>query len=83
MKQHANVILFARSSNKLKDLAQELQSHATVQNINAKVFTTIVDVRSSTSVVSAVENMVKSSKPVDIPINNAGLALGAPVPFYQ
>ncbi|KAL5119778.1 hypothetical protein ACEQ8H_002384 [Pleosporales sp. CAS-2024a] len=73
----ATLILFSRSADKLATLAKELQdSHSSL-----KVFTTAVDVQDHAALSQAVSNIVSQVSHIDILINNAGLALGAPSPF--
>lgn len=75
--EQASLVLFARSGDKLKSLAQDLQK----KYPSIKVFTTIVDVSDHTAISIAVQNVVKEAGPIDVLINNAGLALGAPATF--
>ena len=76
--EKANLILFARSADKLKNLSETIhKSHGD----SIKIFTTTVDVQSYQSMHDAITNVVKQAGPVDILINNAGLALGAPNAF--
>jgi 3-hydroxy acid dehydrogenase/malonic semialdehyde reductase len=75
--ESATLILFARSTNKLTSLAKDLQS--THQNL--KVFTTAVDVQDHSALSTAISNIVAQVSHIDILINNAGLALGAPAQF--
>ena len=75
--ESANLILFARSEDKLKNVAQECQK---VQS-SIKVYTASVDVSNHESLRKAVANAVNELGPIDVLINNAGLALGAPNRF--
>jgi 3-hydroxy acid dehydrogenase/malonic semialdehyde reductase len=75
--ESATLILFARSTDKLTSLAKDLQS--THQNL--KVFTTAVDVQDHSALSTAISNIVAQVSHIDILINNAGLALGAPAQF--
>lgn len=75
--ESANLILFARSEDKLKNVAQECQK---VQS-SIKVHTASVDVSNHESLRKAVANAVNELGPIDVLINNAGLALGAPNRF--
>jgi 3-hydroxy acid dehydrogenase/malonic semialdehyde reductase len=77
--EQATLILFARSGDKLKALSSELQS----THPNLKIFTTIVDVSSHSSLSTAISNIVKEVSHIDILINNAGLAIGAPAAFPE
>ncbi|KAF2638407.1 NADP-dependent L-serine/L-allo-threonine dehydrogenase ydfG [Massarina eburnea CBS 473.64] len=76
-REKATVILFARSGDKLKALAQEIES----SNPGTKVFTTIVDISNHEAVTTATKNIVKETGSIDVLINNAGLALGTPSTF--
>jgi 3-hydroxy acid dehydrogenase/malonic semialdehyde reductase len=71
------LILFARSDDKLKAFSDELKS----AHEGLKVFTTAVDVQDHTALSTAVSNIVTQVGHIDILINNAGLALGAPNAF--
>jgi len=75
--EEAILILFARSGDKLKALASELQS----THPDLKVYTTIVDVTVPSSLSTAVTEITKLVSHIDILINNAGLAIGAPNRF--
>ncbi|KAF1946795.1 short chain dehydrogenase/ reductase-like protein [Clathrospora elynae] len=75
--EKATLILFARSGDKLKAFSGELkQEHEGLQ-----VFTTAVDVQDHKTLSTAVSNIVDQLGHIDILINNAGLALGAPNRF--
>jgi 3-hydroxy acid dehydrogenase/malonic semialdehyde reductase len=75
--EQAILILFARSGDKLKALAEELKT----AHSGLKVFTTIVDVQDHVALSTAIKNITNTVSHIDILINNAGLALGAPSPF--
>ena len=75
--ESANLILFARSEDKLKNVAQECQK---IQS-SIKVHTASVDVSNYESLRSVVMNAVNELGPIDVLINNAGLAVGAPNRF--
>jgi 3-hydroxy acid dehydrogenase/malonic semialdehyde reductase len=77
--ESATLILFARSADKLKTFAQDLHS----AHDGLKVFTTAVDVQDHTALSKAVSNVVKEVGHIDILINNAGLAIGAPNAFPE
>lgn len=77
--ESATLILFARSADKLKALAEELQS----AHQDIKVFTTTVDVQDHTALSTAVSNIVQQVSHIDVLINNAGLAIGAPNAFHD
>jgi NAD(P)-dependent dehydrogenase (short-subunit alcohol dehydrogenase family) len=75
--ESATLILFARSADKLNAFALELKkSHE-----DLKVFTTSVDVQNYEALSEAVSNIVKEVGRIDVLINNAGLAIGAPNRF--
>ncbi|KAH6643068.1 short chain dehydrogenase/ reductase-like protein [Boeremia exigua] len=75
--ESANLILFARSEDKLDSVAHECKS----MQSSIKVHTTSVDVSDHESMRKAVSNAVNKLGPIDILINNAGLAVGAPNRF--
>lgn len=75
----ANLILIARSEDKLQALAHEIG--ATVGQNAIQVFTTVCDVRDYEGLEKAIKNVVKKSGPIDVLVNNAGLAIGAPAAF--
>lgn len=75
--ESANLILFARSEDKLKNVAEACQ----VAKSDIKVHTASVDVSNQEALAKAVSDAVKELGPIDILINNAGLALGAPSRF--
>ncbi|KAH7080095.1 short chain dehydrogenase/ reductase-like protein [Paraphoma chrysanthemicola] len=75
--ESATLILFARSDDKLKSLASELES----VHDGLKVFTVAVDVQDHTALSTAISNMIKEVDHIDVLINNAGLAIGAPNAF--
>jgi 3-hydroxy acid dehydrogenase/malonic semialdehyde reductase len=75
--ESATLILFARSADKLNAFATELKkSHE-----GLKVSTTSVDVQDYKALSKAVSNIVEEVGRIDILINNAGLAVGAPNRF--
>lgn len=75
--ESANLILLARSEDKLKNIAEECQNIEP----SIKVHTTSVDVSNHDSLRKAVANAVNEFGPVDVLVNNAGLAVGAPNRF--
>lgn len=79
----ANLILFSRTEAKLKLLSQEIQSKVDSNASKIKIFTAAVNVSNHVEVTEAISNVVKQSGPVDVLINNAGLALGAPATFSR
>lgn len=76
------LILFARSGDKLQEISDLI--HSTPAN-NTKVFVKSVDVRDKTAVSSAVEEALSDglNPQIDVLINNAGLAIGAPARFSE
>ncbi|PYH82632.1 NAD(P)-binding protein [Aspergillus uvarum CBS 121591] len=77
--QGANLILFARSEDKLKALASRIQE----QHPSVKIISKAVDIQSYEAVESAMNSVTQELNQIDILINNAGLALGAPAPFHE
>lgn len=75
-KENANLILFARSEDKLA----QLRDHIRKSN-NTKVVIHAVNITSHDHLEAAVRSVVQELGPIDILINNAGLALGAPNAF--
>jgi 3-hydroxy acid dehydrogenase/malonic semialdehyde reductase len=75
--ESANLILFARSEDKLKSIAQECQK---IQS-NIKVHTASVDVSNHEALRNAMSDAVNKLGPIDVLVNNAGLAVGAPNRF--
>lgn len=75
--EYANLILFARSEDKLRNIAQECQK----AQPGIKVYTASVDVSNHVSLAKAVLDAVKELGPIDVLVNNAGLAIGAPNSF--
>jgi len=78
-----NLILLARSADKLTELSNELEQAADDSQNTIKIFRCICDVRSASSVNETITNIVSQTGPINICINNAGLALGAPRPFHK
>ena len=80
----ANLVLMARSEDKLDDVARDIQkSLASARKPLASIMTAIVDVRDFSSVEKAIHDArtFYKQKPIDVLVNNAGLALGAPAMF--
>lgn len=71
-RQNANLILFARRTDRLATLKQEFSTEFP----SIKVFTSTVDVRSRSRVFEAIESLPTDFKRIDILVNNAGLVLG-------
>lgn len=76
-KEGANVILFARSTNKLEQVAKEIAK----QSSKVKVHYQGVDVSSYEQLEKGIKAAVDKVGQIDVLINNAGLALGAPNAF--
>ncbi|KAE8153347.1 hypothetical protein BDV25DRAFT_127289 [Aspergillus avenaceus] len=74
----ANLILFSRSEDKLSNLKEKLSASST-----SKITYGAVDVSDYHSVEAAVSSAIEEMGEIDILINNAGLALGAPRPFPE
>jgi NADP-dependent 3-hydroxy acid dehydrogenase YdfG len=75
--EDATLILFARSGDKLKAFSDSLKS----EHKDLKTFLSVVDVQDHTSLSTAIKNIVQKVGHIDILINNAGLAIGAPSRF--
>ena len=75
--ESANLILLARSEDKLRNIAQECQK----AQPGIKVHTASVDVSNHESLAKAVSKAVEELGHIDVLINNAGLAIGAPNSF--
>ncbi|KAL4896180.1 hypothetical protein BDV59DRAFT_129576 [Aspergillus ambiguus] len=73
----SNLILLARSEENLKTIASQLQTRYPMSKFAYRS----VDLQSYEAVESAVNESVKDFGHIDILINNAGLALGAPAAF--
>ncbi|KAF2165316.1 hypothetical protein M409DRAFT_24166 [Zasmidium cellare ATCC 36951] len=78
-KEGASIALLSRSEDKLKALAEDLSN--TYQE--GKFAPYAVDISNYTAVESAITSVVDKFGTIDILINNAGLALGAPSPFHD
>ncbi|KAJ5584973.1 uncharacterized protein N7459_004773 [Penicillium hispanicum] len=77
-KSGANLVLLSRSADKLAKLSDELsRQHPTIKSIYRAV-----DVGRHDEVDAAIASAVDDLGSIDILINNAGLALGAPSPFH-
>ncbi|PQE21601.1 hypothetical protein CJF32_00004266 [Rutstroemia sp. NJR-2017a WRK4] len=75
----ANLILFARTESKLAELSTEIQEKHT----GVKVNYASVDIQDYDAVKAGVDKAIKEVGDIDILINNAGLALGAPAAFHD
>ncbi|KAF2021195.1 NAD(P)-binding protein [Aaosphaeria arxii CBS 175.79] len=73
----ASLVLLSRSEDKLAQLTKRLQGI----NSSGKVIYRAVDIGDYASVDSAVASAIEDMGALDILINNAGLALGAPARF--
>ncbi|OQE44436.1 hypothetical protein PENCOP_c002G02129 [Penicillium coprophilum] len=78
-KASANLILLSRSEDKLAKLTDELSK----QYPQIRVIYRTADVGNYEEVDTAVDSSVKELGGIDILINNAGLALGAPNAFHN
>lgn len=77
-RERANLILFARSEDKLQSLSHELRR---IAGDSIQIYTSVVDVQSYESINTATQNLIPKIGHIDVLINNAGLALGAPAAF--
>lgn len=77
----ANLILLARSLDKLEALASELKSTTSSTPNTPTMLTLKADVSNYTSISTAISTAVTQLGPLTTLVNNAGLALGAPHPF--
>ncbi|KAI9929401.1 hypothetical protein ASPWEDRAFT_28731 [Aspergillus wentii DTO 134E9] len=77
--QGANLILFSRSEDKLQAIAGKIQK----DHPSSKVIYQAVDIQSYEAVEAAVKASAEKLGNIDILINNAGLALGAPATFQD
>lgn len=78
VEQGANLILVSRSEDKLVKMVEKLLAINKV-----KIAYRAVDVGNYDQVEAAVSSSIKEVGEIDILINNAGLALGAPATFHQ
>lgn len=78
-REGANLVLFARSHDRLKTLAHEIQDLVGQDAI--QVFCTVVDVCEYDQLETAMKNVEKQAGRIDVLVNNAGLAIGAPAAF--
>lgn len=81
-RESANVILFARSEDKLVALAKEIDAQFTGSSEHGAIYR-VVDVQDYAAVEAAVKSVVRHLGDIDILVNNAGLALGAPKRFPE
>ena len=75
--QGARLILWARRSDRLQELAKDLHTRH-----GAEIITEVVDVRSRDAVEAAVKALPDSWRNIDVLINNAGLSRGLS-PFHE
>ncbi|KAL4868591.1 hypothetical protein BDV12DRAFT_96242 [Aspergillus spectabilis] len=73
----ANLALFARSKGKLQGITADLQKEYS----GSKVIFKVIDLQGYEAVENAVKETAKEFGTIDILIDNAGLALGAPAAF--
>ncbi|KAB8596095.1 hypothetical protein FH972_025804 [Carpinus fangiana] len=78
-KEGATVFLFSRSKDKLQTITTRLQDKYPGRNIYFKDG----DIQDYKIVSATVDDAIKRMGGIDILINNAGLAVGAPNPFYE
>ncbi|KAM0325966.1 hypothetical protein ACHAQA_007271 [Verticillium albo-atrum] len=74
-----NVALASRSKDKLEAVREKIASQAP----SVKVGVYPVDIQNHTEVDKAVQQAIEELGEIDILINNAGLALGAPARFWE
>ncbi|KAM0491791.1 hypothetical protein ACHAP8_010421, partial [Fusarium lateritium] len=74
----ANLILLARSEDKLRDLTKKL-----TETYSGKFIYRAVDISDYTAIEHAVTSSAEEIGEIDILVNNAGLALGAPSVFNE
>lgn len=70
-KEGAKLLLCARNTQKLKELADQL-----IQQFHVEVFTFSLDVRDYSAVESSFKKLPESWRNIDVLVNNAGLSLG-------
>ncbi|GAB7325887.1 hypothetical protein MBLNU13_g09952t2 [Cladosporium sp. NU13] len=75
----ATLVLVSRTEAKLSALQQKLQT----SDSGSKIIYKVADVGDYDAVDAAVASAVEELGRIDILINNAGLALDAPAPFYE
>ncbi|KAL4874521.1 hypothetical protein BJY04DRAFT_12979 [Aspergillus karnatakaensis] len=73
----ANIVLFARSEDKLQEITANLQK----DHSSSRIIFKAIDLQSYEAVEKAVNEAANEFGTIDILINNAGLALGAPAAF--
>ncbi|KAL3419523.1 short-chain dehydrogenase reductase sdr [Phlyctema vagabunda] len=78
-KEGVNLALLARSKDKLDAVQAQIAKHYP----DVKVHTYPIDLQNHAVVEAAVQNVVSEFGVIDILINNAGLALGAPARFWE
>lgn len=75
-----SLILFARSGDKLEELSNKIGNE---KSSRTQVITKSVDIRSYRAVKEAVASSLEHVDKIDVLINNAGLAIGAPKSFPE
>jgi len=81
-----SLILFARSADKLEEVENSIASQSSSSSgQKTSVIRRTVDVQKSAAVYEAVKSVLADDKvpQIDVLINNAGLALGAPARFHD
>ncbi|KAK5046883.1 hypothetical protein LTR84_007237 [Exophiala bonariae] len=78
-KEGVNLALLSRSEDKLVGVQKKIQE----RHVNVKVAIYPVDLQDYKAVDEVVEAVVSKFGQIDILINNAGLALGAPARFWE
>ncbi|KAF4306302.1 Short-chain dehydrogenase/reductase SDR [Botryosphaeria dothidea] len=77
-RENANLILLARSHDKLAHLADSIRSATPTAG---RILTATTDIADHAQLDAAIASAVRALGPIDVLINNAGLALGAPAAF--
>lgn len=75
-----SLILFARSGDKLEELSNKIKNE---KSNRTQVITKSVDIRNYRAVKEAVASSLEHVDKIDVLINNAGLAIGAPKSFPE
>ncbi|GFF57950.1 uncharacterized oxidoreductase YMR226C [Aspergillus udagawae] len=75
----ANLVLLSRSKDKLETVREKIMK----QHPDVKIGTYPVDIQDYSLVDAAIESAISEIGHIDILINNAGLALGAPARFWE
>lgn len=75
-----NLVLFARSGDKLQELSDKISEE---KDNKTKVVSKSVDIREYRAVKKAIASSLEQVNKIDVLINNAGLAIGAPKSFPE